>query len=99
MTNDIENISTAVSRPLPALFPGVLTVIDTMAVMLWYCWQLALLSFVTLLLTFLATKMPSDLIVAMERGEIAESGSYEELLAKKGRDYEFYMTRYAGFAT
>ena len=35
----------------------------------------------------------------MERGEIAESGSHEELLAKKGRYYELYMTQYAGFAT
>ena len=41
----------------------------------------------------------SDLIVVMERGEIAESGSHEELLAKKGRYYELYMTQYAGFAT
>ena len=59
MTNDIENISTTVSQSLPSLFSGVLTVIGTMAVMLWYCWQLALLSFVTVLLTFLATKILS----------------------------------------
>ena len=37
MTNDIENISTTVSQSLPSLFSGVLTVIGTMAVMLWYC--------------------------------------------------------------
>lgn len=59
MTNDIENISTTVSQSLPSLFSGVLTVIGTMTVMLWYCWQLALLSFVTVLLTFLATKILS----------------------------------------
>lgn len=37
MTNDIENISTTVSQSLPSLFSGVLTVIGTVAVMLWYC--------------------------------------------------------------
>ncbi len=47
----------------------------------------------------LSTIRDSDLIVVMEHGEIAESGSHEELLAKKGRYYELYMTQYAGFAT
>ncbi len=47
----------------------------------------------------LSTIRDSDLIVVMERGEIAESGGHEELLAKKGRYYELYMTQYAGFAT
>lgn len=47
----------------------------------------------------LSTIRDSDLIVVMERGEIAECGSHEELLAKKGRYYELYMTQYAGFAT
>lgn len=47
----------------------------------------------------LSTIRDSDLIVVMDHGEIAESGSHEELLAKKGRYYELYMTQYAGFAT
>ena len=67
MTNDIENISTTVSQSLPSLFSGVLTVIGTMAVMLWYCWQLALLSFVTVLLTFLATKFLSGRVRRFSR--------------------------------
>lgn len=46
----------------------------------------------------LSTIRDSDLIVVMDHGEIAESGSHEELLAKKGRYYELYMTQYAGFA-
>lgn len=59
MTNDIENISTTVSQSLPSLFSGVLTIAGTVAVMLWYCWQLALLSFATVILTVLATKILS----------------------------------------
>ena len=57
MTNDVENISTTVSQALPSLFAGVLMVIGTAAVMLWYCWQLTLLSFATVALTLIATKL------------------------------------------
>lgn len=59
MTNDIENISTTVSQSLPSLFSGALTIVGTVAMMLWYCWQLALLSLATVILTFLATKILS----------------------------------------
>lgn len=67
MTNDIENISTTVSQSLPSLFSGVLTIAGTMAVMLWYCWQLALLSFVTVLLTVAATKILSGRVRKFSR--------------------------------
>lgn len=59
MTNDIENISTTISQSLPSLFSGVLTMIGTVSIMLWYCWQLALLSFATVILTVCATKFLS----------------------------------------
>ncbi len=59
MTNDIENISTTISQSLPSLFSGVLTIIGTVGIMFWYCWQLALLSCVTVLLTLLVTKVLS----------------------------------------
>ena len=59
MTNDIENISTTVSQSLPSLFSGALTIVGTASVMLWYCWQLALLSLATVILTVLATKILS----------------------------------------
>lgn len=59
MTNDIENISTTVSQSLPSLFSGVLTIVGTVAIMLWYCWQLALLSCATVIFTLIATKILS----------------------------------------
>ena len=59
MTNDIENISTTISQSLPSLFSGVLTIGGTVAIMLYFCWQLALLSCATVLLTVLATKILS----------------------------------------
>ena len=59
MTNDIENISTTVSQSLPSLFSGVLTIIGTAAIMIAFCWQLALLSCATVVLTVLTTMVLS----------------------------------------
>ena len=67
MTNDIENISTTVSQSLPSMFSGILTIIGTVAVMLFYCWQLALLSCATVLLTLLATKLLSGKVRKFSR--------------------------------
>jgi len=85
MTNDIENISTTVSQSLPSLFSGVLTVIGTVAVMLWYCWQLALLSLITVVLTVCATKLLSKKVRGSSRrrqellGQL--NGQVEEMIA------------------
>lgn len=67
MTNDIENISNTVSQSLPSLFTGVLTVVGTVAIMLWYCWQLALLSCATVILTVIATKVLSKRVRKFSR--------------------------------
>lgn len=67
MTNDIENISTTVSQALPSLFSGVLTVVGTAAVMVWYCWQLAFLSCITMILTLLVTKVLSKKVRRFSR--------------------------------
>lgn len=85
MTNDVENISTTVSQSLPSLFSGVLTIIGTVAVMLWYCWQLALMSFATVLLTVLATKLLSGRVRKFSRKRQAYlgqlNGTVEEMVA------------------
>lgn len=67
MTNDIENISTTVSQSLPSLCSGVLTVIGTVVIMFWYCWQLAILSCGTVILTFFATKILSKKVRKFSR--------------------------------
>lgn len=85
MTNDIENISTTVSQSLPSLFSGILTIGGTAAIMLWYCWQLALLSFATVILTVLATKILSKKVRKFSRrrqmllGQL--NGTVEEMIA------------------
>lgn len=67
MTNDIENVSTTVSQSLPSLFSGALTIVGTVAVMLWYCWQLTLLSLVMVVLTVAATKFLSRQVRSSSR--------------------------------
>ncbi|MGM9935792.1 MAG: ABC transporter ATP-binding protein [Candidatus Ornithomonoglobus sp.] len=85
MTNDIENISTTVSQSLPSLFSGVLTLVGTVAIMLFYCWQLALLSCATVLLTVFATKILSSKVRKFSRrrqkllGEL--NGTVEEMVS------------------
>lgn len=85
MTNDIENISTTISQSLPSLFSGVLTIIGTVAIMLWYCWELALLSCATVILTVIATKILSAKVRKFSRsrqqllGEL--NGTVEEMIS------------------
>ncbi|MGM9538737.1 MAG: ABC transporter ATP-binding protein [Candidatus Onthomonas sp.] len=85
MTNDIENISTTVSQSLPSLFSGVLTVIGTVTMMLWYCWQLALLSLLTVLLTVLVTRILSTQVRKSSRRRQALlgtlNGTVEEMIS------------------
>ena len=85
MTNDVENISTTVSQSLPSLFSGALTIVGTVAIMLWYCWQLALLSFATVILTVLTTKILSGKVRKFSRerqmllGQL--NGTVEEMVS------------------
>ncbi|MBQ8093656.1 MAG: ABC transporter ATP-binding protein [Clostridia bacterium] len=85
MTNDIENISTTVSQSLPSLCSGVLTIIGTVSIMLYYCWQLALLSFATVILTVAATKFLSKKVRRFSRKRQALlgqlNGTVEEMIS------------------
>ena len=60
MTNDVENVSHTVSMSMSSLVNGVLTIIGTVGMMVYLCWQLALLSCVTVVLTVLVTKTLSS---------------------------------------
>lgn len=59
MTNDIENVSATISQSLSSLVSGFLTILGTVAMMLWLCPSLALLSCATVILTVAATKFLS----------------------------------------
>lgn len=85
MTNDIENISHTVSSSLAALFSGVLTIIGTALIMMLYCWQLALLSCATMILTVLASKYLSGKVRKFSRQRQALlgqlNGTVEEMIS------------------
>ena len=84
MTNDVENISNTVSQSLSSLFSGVLTVIGTVAMMLWLCPPLALLSCTTVILTVAATKFLSGAMRTFYRKRQALlgtlNGTVEEMI-------------------
>lgn len=56
MTNDVENISNTVSQSLSSLVSGVLTILGTVTMMIYYSPTLALLSCITVILTVIITK-------------------------------------------
>ncbi len=55
LTNDAENVSTAMSQSLTALFSGVLTLIGALCMMLYYSWIVTLVAVVTIPLTILVS--------------------------------------------
>ena len=44
----------------------------------------------------LTTIRDADKIVVMDQGRVMEIGNHDELLEKKGKYYELYMTKFAG---
>lgn len=57
MTNDADNISTVISSSLSSIFSGILTLIGTIAVMMWYSVPLTLLTCSTVIFTILLTRL------------------------------------------
>ncbi|MBR6044720.1 MAG: ABC transporter ATP-binding protein [Ruminococcus sp.] len=47
----------------------------------------------------LSTIRDADKIVVIDKGVVAESGSHEELISRKGRYFELYQTQFAGNKT
>ena len=62
MTNDAENISNVISQSMASLFSGSMTLIGTIAVMLWYSWQLTLLSCSVVIFSIIFTQVISRVI-------------------------------------
>lgn len=58
MTNDVENISNAVSQSITTLFSAVLTLVGAFSMMLYYSWILTCIAVVTIPLTiFISTNL------------------------------------------
>ena len=74
MTNDVENVSATISQSLGSLVSGVLTIVGTVAIMFAYCWQLTLITMVTVLLTVVVTRKMSTVMRKMYRQRSAVLG-------------------------
>lgn len=74
MTNDVENVSATISQSLGSLVSGVLTIIGTVAIMFVYCWQLTLITMVSVLLTVFVTKKMSKIMRKVYRKRSAVLG-------------------------
>lgn len=88
MSNDIENVSNTVSQSIVSLFSGVLTIIGTVVIMLIYCWQLALLSFTTVIFTLIATKMMSGKIRKYSRLKQTNLGALNGIVEETVTGYK-----------
>ena len=55
LTNDAENVSTAMSQSLTSLFSGILTLIGALVMMLYYSWIVTLVAIVTIPITILVS--------------------------------------------
>ncbi|MBR6514706.1 MAG: ABC transporter ATP-binding protein [Clostridia bacterium] len=62
MTNDVENVSNTVSTSIASLFSAVITLVGTLAVMLYYSWQLTLVALVSVPLTICCTAIMSKIM-------------------------------------
>ena len=47
----------------------------------------------------LSTIRDADIIIVMDHGRIVEQGDHRQLMDRKGKYYELYMSQYKGFAT
>ncbi len=85
MTNDVENISNTISQSLGSLVSGILTVVGTVSIMFVYCWQLTLITLVTVIITVVVTKQMSKVMrkVYRKRSELLGrlNGHSEEMIS------------------
>ena len=84
MTNDVENVSNTIAQSLGSLVSGVLTIIGTVTIMFVYCWQLTLITMVSVIITVVVTKKMSTMMrkVYRKRSQILGrlNGHSEEMI-------------------
>ncbi len=84
MTNDVDNISNSISMSLSSLFSGVVTLVGTFVMMLYYSWQMTLVSLIiiplTVLVSALLSKVMRKYFVRQQRVLGALNGQVEEMV-------------------
>lgn len=87
MTNDVENVSNAVSQSITSLFSSALTLIGALVMMLYYSWVLTIVACITIPLTILIS---STLAKFMRRHYVRR----QQLLGKLNGQVEEMVTGY-----
>lgn len=87
MTNDVDNISNTISQSIGSLFSGVLTILGSLFIMLYYNWFLTIISLSSVLFTVLATKYLSKFMRRYFKRQ-------QELLGKLNGHVEEMVTGY-----
>lgn len=84
MTNDVENVSNTIAQSLGSLVSGVLTIIGTVTIMFMYCWQLTLITMLSVIITVVVTRKMSAIMrkVYRRRSQILGrlNGHSEEMI-------------------
>ena len=84
MTNDVENISNAVSQSITSLFSCVITLVGAFSMMLYYSWQMTLIALITIPLSiFVSTtlaKFMRKFFIKRQRLLGALNGQVEEMV-------------------
>ena len=87
MTNDVENVSNAVSSSITMLFSSIMTLIGAFAMMVYYSWQITLIAVLTIPLTILVS---TNLAKFMRKYFIRQ----QKLLGKLNGEVEEMVTSY-----
>ena len=70
VTNDIDNVAQSLQQSVSQLLTGVLTIVGTIAMMIWISWELALVAVVTVPLSIFTMKQ----IATRSKGRFIEIG-------------------------
>ena len=57
MTNDVENVSNAVAQSITTLLSCIITIVGAFSMMVWYSWQLTLITLITIPLSITVSTM------------------------------------------
>lgn len=87
MTNDVENVSNAISQSISSLFSSALTLIGALVMMLYYSWLLTIVACITIPLTILIS---STLAKFMRRHYVRR----QQLLGQLNGQVEEMVTGY-----
>ena len=87
MTNDVENVSNAVSQSITMLISSIITLIGAFSMMLYYSWQITLIAILTVPITILVS---TNLAKFMRKYFVRQ----QKLLGKLNGEVEEMVTSY-----